>query len=49
VHGEACLPNILGRDDGMVTGYFDRGEMGVDDIEVDLSAAVGSLQALTPW
>ena len=32
------------RDDGTVNGYIDLGEMGVGDIEVDLSAAVWSLQ-----
>jgi kanamycin kinase len=40
VHGDACLPNIMGRDDGTVNGYIDLGEMGVGDIEVDLAAAV---------
>jgi aminoglycoside phosphotransferase len=44
VHGDACLPNIIGRDDGMVNGYTDLGEMGVGDVEPDLSAAVWSLQ-----
>jgi aminoglycoside phosphotransferase len=44
LHGDACLPNIVGRDDGTVNGYIDLGEMGVGDIEVDLSAAVWSLQ-----
>ena len=44
VHGDACLPNIMCRDDGTVNGYIDLGEMGVGDIEVDLSAAVWSLQ-----
>ena len=44
MHGDACLPNIMCRDDGAVNGYIDLGEMGVGDIEVDLSAAVWSLQ-----
>jgi kanamycin kinase len=44
VHGDACLPNIIGRDDGTVNGYIDLGEMGVGDVEVDLSAAVWTLQ-----
>jgi aminoglycoside phosphotransferase len=35
VHGDACLPNIIGRDDGTVNGYIDLGEMGVGDVEVD--------------
>jgi kanamycin kinase len=44
VHGDACLPNIVGDEDGTVNGYIDLGEMGVGDAEVDLSAAVWSLQ-----
>jgi aminoglycoside phosphotransferase len=44
VHGDACLPNFMCQDDGMVNGYIDLGEMGVGDIEVDLSAAIWSLQ-----
>jgi aminoglycoside phosphotransferase len=44
VHGDACLPNIIGREDGSVNGYIDLGEMGVGDAEADLSAAVWSLQ-----
>jgi kanamycin kinase len=44
VHGDACLPNIMCCDDGMVNGYIDLGEMGVGDVEIDLSAAVWSLQ-----
>jgi kanamycin kinase len=44
VHGDACLPNIIGRDDGTVKGFIDLGEVGVGDVEVDLSAAVWSLQ-----
>lgn len=44
VHGDACLPNILFRDDGTLGGFVDLGEMGVGDVEVDLAAAVWSLQ-----
>lgn len=44
VHGDACLPNFMCRDEGRVNGYIDLGEMGVGDIEVDLSAAVWSLE-----
>jgi aminoglycoside phosphotransferase len=43
VHGDACLPNIIVADDGS-HGYIDLGDMGVGDVEVDLSAAVWSLQ-----
>ena len=43
VHGDACLPNIIVGDDGS-NGYIDLGDMGVGDVEVDLSAAVWSLQ-----
>jgi kanamycin kinase len=43
VHGDACLPNIIVGDDGS-TGYIDLGDAGVGDVEVDLSAAVWSLQ-----
>lgn len=44
VHGDACLPNIMFRADGTLSGFVDLGEMGVGDAEVDLSAAVWSLQ-----
>jgi aminoglycoside phosphotransferase len=44
VHGDACLPNVICRDDAAVNGYVDLGEMGAGDVEVDLSAAVWSLQ-----
>ena len=43
VHGDACLPNFVFGDDGL-NGYIDLGDMGVGDVEVDLSAAVWSLQ-----
>ena len=43
VHGDACLPNFLfvGND---VSGYIDVGGMALADPEVDLAAAVWSLQ-----
>jgi kanamycin kinase len=44
VHGDACLPNFMCRDDGALNGYLDVGEMGLGDIEVDLAAAVWSLR-----
>ena len=44
VHGDACLPNVMFRDDGSLSGFVDLGEMGAGDIEVDLAAAVWSLQ-----
>lgn len=44
VHGDACLSNIICRDHGTENGYIDLGEMGVGDVEVDLSAAVWSLE-----
>jgi aminoglycoside phosphotransferase len=28
VRSDACLPNIVGRDDGTVNGYIDLGEIG---------------------
>ncbi len=45
VHGDACLPNIIFRSDGTLSGFVDLGEMGVGHIEIDLLAAVkrGSL------
>jgi len=43
VHGDACLPNIL-FDGDKLSGFVDLGDMGLGDIEVDLSAAVWSLQ-----
>jgi aminoglycoside phosphotransferase len=43
VHGDACLPNIIVGGDAS-TGYIDLGDTGVGDVEVDLSAAVWSLQ-----
>jgi aminoglycoside phosphotransferase len=43
VHGDACLPNFIFTDNGDLSGYIDLGDMGMGDIEVDLSAAVWSL------
>jgi len=43
VHGDACLPNIVVADDGPA-GYIDLGDTGVGNVEVNLSAAVWSLQ-----
>ncbi|MGB7957870.1 MAG: phosphotransferase [Minisyncoccia bacterium] len=43
VHGDACLPNFIFKDDKF-SGYIDPGDMRVDISEVDLSAAVWSLQ-----
>jgi kanamycin kinase len=43
VHGDACLPNFLYHD-GHLSGYIDVGDMTVGEPEVDLAAAVWSLQ-----
>ena len=43
VHGDACLPNFLFLRDHL-TGYIDVGEMALGDPEIDLAAAVWSLQ-----
>jgi kanamycin kinase len=43
VHGDACLPNFLFRGDHL-SGYIDVGDMTVGEPEVDLAAAVWSLQ-----
>ncbi len=43
VHGDACLPNFI-YDNGKFAGYVDLMDMGVGDVEVDLSAAIWSLQ-----
>ena len=43
VHGDACLPNVLAAGEA-VTGYLDVGELGLGPAEVDLAAAVWSLQ-----
>lgn len=43
VHGDACLPNFLFVGENL-SGYIDVGDMAVADREVDLAAAVWSLQ-----
>lgn len=43
VHGDACLPNFLFAGDRL-SGYIDVGDMALADPEVDLAAAVWSLQ-----
>lgn len=43
VHGDACLPNFIFNNDHF-SGYIDLGEMTVDNPEVDLAAAIWSLQ-----
>lgn len=44
VHGDACLPNFMFLEDGTFTGFIDLADMRIDNVEVDLSAAVWSLQ-----
>jgi kanamycin kinase len=44
VHGDACLPNVLFHDNGDFSGFVDLGELRLGCLEVDLSAAVWSLQ-----
>ncbi len=43
VHGDACLPNFIFKDD-LLSGYIDLGDLRVYDVSVDLSAAIWSLQ-----
>jgi kanamycin kinase len=43
IHGDACLPNFIFQDDSL-SGYIDLGDMRVDYPEIDLCAAVWSLQ-----
>ncbi|MBV9849277.1 MAG: phosphotransferase [Armatimonadetes bacterium] len=43
VHGDACLPNFLYVGDRL-SGYIDVGDMALGEPEVDLAAAVWSLQ-----
>lgn len=43
IHGDACLPNFLYQGSHL-SGYIDVGDMTVGDPEVDLAAAVWSLQ-----
>jgi aminoglycoside 3'-phosphotransferase-2 len=43
VHGDACLPNFLATGE-QISGYLDVGDLRIDRPEVDLSAAIWSLQ-----
>lgn len=43
VHGDACLPNFM-FEENHFSGYIDLGDVGMNNPEVDLSAAVWSLQ-----
>jgi len=43
VHGDACLPNFICKD-GSFSGYIDLGDVCVGNKEIDLAAAVWSLQ-----
>lgn len=43
IHGDACLPNFICHD-SRFSGYVDLGDVRVDNPEVDLSAAIWSLQ-----
>jgi kanamycin kinase/aminoglycoside 3'-phosphotransferase-2 len=43
VHGDACLPNFIFKNDNF-SGYIDLGDVRIDAPEIDLSAAVWSLQ-----
>lgn len=43
VHGDACLPNFIFQNDNF-SGYIDLGDMEIGDSEIDLAAAVWSLQ-----
>ncbi len=43
VHGDACLPNFIFNGD-IFSGYIDLGDVTIDDVEVDLAAAVSSLE-----
>lgn len=43
VHGDACLSNFIFNNDGL-SGYIDLGDAKIDNPEVDLSAAIWSLQ-----
>lgn len=42
-HGDACLPNFIFQGD-VFSGYIDLGDMAVDNPQVDLAAAIWSLQ-----
>lgn len=43
IHGDACLPNFMFKND-IFSGYIDLGDLSIDYREVDLAAAVWSLQ-----
>lgn len=43
VHGDACLPNFVYEGDRL-SGYIDLGGLDLDEPEIDLAAAVWSLQ-----
>ena len=43
VHGDACLPNFIYKEDNF-SGYVDLGDMCIGSKEIDLSAAIWSLQ-----
>ena len=43
VHGDACLPNFIYHKEEL-NGYIDLGDMQVGNVEIDLSAAVWTLQ-----
>lgn len=43
VHGDACLPNFIFHGD-LFSGFIDMGDARVGDVEIDLAAAIWSLQ-----
>lgn len=43
VHGDACLPNFIFKGDEF-SGYIDLGDMRIGTVDVDLCAAIWSLQ-----
>jgi aminoglycoside phosphotransferase len=43
VHGDACLPNFIFQDE-IFSGYIDLGAARLAEVEVDLAAAIWSLQ-----
>ena len=43
-HGDACLPNLIFTREGEFKGFIDLGDMKIDDKEIDLAAAIWSLQ-----
>lgn len=44
IHGDACLPNFIFKTNGAFSGYVDLGDMRVGDPQVDLAAAVWSIE-----